>query len=93
MSQAKPRAKSWTEIMSLDAMMLGYNHSQETEIKTPGKMRKNGNYIQGLFTKRPSKHVNVVWLQYNFLIMVYGGLQNYFHARLSFRGNGLEKFR
>ena len=44
MSQAKPRAKSWTEIMSLDAMMLGYNHSQETEIKTPGKMRKNGNY-------------------------------------------------
>ena len=68
MSQAKPRAKSWTEIMSLDAMMLGYNHSQETEIKTPGKMRKNGNYIQGLFTKRSSKHVNVVWLQYNFLI-------------------------
>ena len=31
--------------MSFDAMMLGYNHSQETEIKTSaGKIRKNGNY-------------------------------------------------
>ena len=77
MSQAKPRAKSWTEIMSLDAMMLGYNHSQETEIKTPGKMRKNGNYMLYTFLPRGpySKHVNIVWLQYNFLIMVYGGLQ------------------
>ena len=30
--------------MNLDTMMLGYNHSQETEINTAGKMQKNGNY-------------------------------------------------
>ena len=49
---AKPEAKTQTEIMSLDAMMLGYNHSQETEIKTAGKMRKNGNYTWSTWHKR-----------------------------------------
>ena len=92
MSQAKPRAKSWTEIMSLDAMMLGYNHSQETEIKTPGKMRKNGNYTGSFYQeglRTCERCVVAVQLSDHGVWWT----ANYFHARLSFRGNGLEKFR